>query len=338
VSLAGTAAGAPAFPTSLSDASGVQLPPQTISTVSPDFKTMRTFQNNVQIDRALGADYSVQAGVVYVKGYDLPAVINTNLINPIGQLSNGVPIFGATPSAATRRDPRFNHINEVQSIGSSTYRALTVQLSKRFSRGIQFDLSYAIGKGEDNAPLTSALAVQGDDGVSDPTDLDRDKGPNIMDQRHTFAASIVATPSVTMASDWANTLLNNNQIALMLMFNSGLPQNIRSNRDLNNDGVLADRPIGVSRNPVYLPARYNVDLRYSRYIPFGGSVRAEVLAEFKNLFNTSQTASYGNLRVIATDAMGVATVPIPESPDEFSTVGRTGYESRQFQIGFKFFF
>ena len=50
-------------------------------------------------------------------------------------------------------------------------------------------------------------------------------------------------------------------------------------RGLSPDGILADRPLGVTRNSIYLPARYNVDFRYSRFFPFGGSRRAEVLLE-----------------------------------------------------------
>jgi hypothetical protein len=88
---------------------------------------------------------------------------------------------------------------------------------------------------------------------------------------------------------------------------------------------------------VYLPARYNVDLRYSRLIPVG-RLKGELQAEFKNLFNTRQTSAFNNLRVIAVDAAGAPTVTIPTSADDFPVVGRSGYESRQFQVGFKISF
>ena len=56
---------------------------------------MRTLQNNVQLDRAIGRNYSASVGFVYVKGYHLPVVTNINLINPIGMLADGRPIFTA---------------------------------------------------------------------------------------------------------------------------------------------------------------------------------------------------------------------------------------------------
>jgi hypothetical protein len=42
---------------------------------------------------------------------------------------------------------------------------------------------------------------------------------------------------------------------------SGLPFNIRSNQDLNKDGVSSDRPLNIARNSIYLPNRYNMDVR-----------------------------------------------------------------------------
>jgi len=224
----------------------------------------------------------------------------------------------------------------VQSIGESTYSGLTFQLTRRYSRGYQFDLNYTVAKGEDNAPLTSTLSVQGDDGRSDPSDLDRDTGPNIMDTRHSFSGSFVMKPEYGGQNRVARAILNNNQLGVILMLNSGLPQNIRSNRDLNFDGVLADRPLGVTRNSIYLPARYNADVRYSRFIPFGASRRAEVILELKNLFNNRQTS--GLARIVTTDLAGNPALPIPEDGDSFPIAGRSGYEARQFQVGFKLYF
>jgi hypothetical protein len=273
---------------------------------------------------------------VYVSGANLPVVNNINLINPVGALADGRPIYSTAVSAATRMDPRFNQINTMQSIGESTYSGLTFQLTRRFSRGYQFDLNYTVAKGEDNAPLTSTLSVQGDDGRSDPSNLDVDKGPNIMDTRHSFAGSIVARPEYGGQNRVAHAILNNNQVGVMLLFNSGLPQNIRSNRDLNLDGVLADRPLGVTRNSIYLPARYNIDLRYSRFIPFGGNRRAEVLLELKNLLNNQQTSAIA--RIVTTDTAGNPVSPIPPDGSSFPIAGRSGYEARQLQVGFKFYF
>ena len=49
-----------------------------------------------------------------------------------------------------------------------------------------------------------------------------------------------------------------------IQFASGIPVNLRSNPELNNDGTASDRPVGVPRNSLTLPARKNVDFRATR--------------------------------------------------------------------------
>lgn len=335
VTVGGNAANAPAFPQSLSNLPpGFVLPTQSISAVDPDFQVARTWQNNVQFESALGANYFYSVGYAYAKGDNLPVIRNINLINPTGTLPDGRPIYAAAVNADTRMDPRFNQINVVQSIADSTYNAMMLQFGKRLSGGIQFDFSYTLGKGTDNGPLTSALSVQGDDGLSDPSNLDRDRGPNIMDVRHNFAGSIVAQPTFNLSSGLLSSIVNHNQFGFMIQLNSGLPLNVLANRDLNGDGVLADRPNFIGRNSIYLPARYNVDMRYSRFVPIAKTLRAEVTVEFKNLFNTVQASSVN--RTIQTDLLGNPLTEIPTNGSGFTPTA--GYEQRQFQIGFKLYF
>jgi hypothetical protein len=326
-----TQAGAPAFPAVLSTGAGAV--PNTAWTVDPEFKIARSWQNNVQFEQAIGDRYAVSIGASYVKGYDLPVVTNINLINPIGTLADGLPVFSPTVSAATRVDPRFNVVNSTQSIGESDYKNMTLQFTRRSFNGIGFDLAYTLGKSEDNAPITSALSVQGDAGRIDPTNLDRDLGPNILDQRHTFSGSIVAMPQ--FERDGAlGAILNDNVFGVAIQLASGIPVNLRSNLELNNDGTTSDRPQGAARNSLNLPARKNVDARYSRRFRIQGSMAAEVIAEVKNLFNTVQPSSVN--ATITTNALGVPVAPLPTSGDQLTPTG--GYEQRQFQLGFKFTF
>jgi hypothetical protein len=324
-----TQTGAPAFPNILSSGTGAQ--PSLAWTVDPDLSVARSWQNNVQFEHALSDRYSVGVGASYVRGYDLPVVTNINLQNPIGALPSGIPIFST--SQATRVDPRYNVINATQSIGESTYKNLTLQFTRRNVNGVGFDLAYTLGKSEDNAPITSVLSVQGDAGRVDVTNLDRDLGPNILDQRHAFTGSIVATPRFEREGA-AGALMNDNVFGIMLQFASGIPVNLRSNLELNNDGTGSDRPDGVPRNSLNLPARYNVDFRYSRRIPVGGNRAAEVIAEVKNLFNTVQTS--GVNAAVTTNAQGIPVNPLPTSASDLVPNG--GYEQRQLQIGFRFTF
>ena len=330
ISLQPNQAGAPAFPTVIP--SGVGSPSNTAWTVDPAFEIARMWQNNIQFERGFRDTYSASLGFSYTRGRNLPVVSNINLINSLSALSDGRPVFNTAINSTTRVDPRYNAIFATQALGDSTYRAMTVQLTRRFNKGLQFDLAYSLAKSEDTAPITSTLSVQGDAGRVDPSSLERDRGPNILDQRHTFVGSLVAQPDVKLKNNVANVILNHNQIGLSLQFASGIPVNVRSNRELNNDSVTSDRPVGVPRNSLRLPARYNVDLRYSRVIPIGwNGANAEVIAELKNVFNTEQWA--GVTSTITTDLNGNPAAPIPVSADQFASSG--GYEQRQFQLGFK---
>jgi hypothetical protein len=326
-----TAAGAPAFPNGVAAGVTGTLPPQSPWAVDPNFVAGHTWQNNVQIEHAIRNDFSVSVGFMYATGSSLPVVTDVNLINPVGTLADGRPIYSGTISAATRADPRFNHIFEVQSIGDSTFKGMTIQLNKRFKQGLTFNVQYSLAKGTDNTPLLTQLTVQSETGRSDPTNLNRDIGPNPLDMRHSLNGNIIYTTSSTSSNAAVKTLLTGNEFGVLLQFNSGLPVNILANRDLNVDGTNSDRPLNVARNSLYLANRWNVDLRYTRLIPIVGDVRGEIIAELKNLFNTRQLASINT--TVPVDTAGNPVNPIPTDPYQFVNPG--GYEQRKFQLGFR---
>ena len=299
------------------------------------FKVGRSWQNNVQFERALSDRYSFGIGASYVKGYDLPVVTNINLINPASTLPDGIPVFATAINAGTRVDPRYNVINSSQSIGESTYKNMTLQFTRRAGDGIQFDVAYTLGKSSDTAPTTGILSVQGDVGRSNPEDLEYDRGPNVLDQRHTLSASFVATPRYNGDNAVWRGLLNGTVIGIGALAANGIPINIRATGEINNDGIGSDRPAGVPRNSLTLPARKNVDLRLSRQIPIGRT-KAEIIAEVTNIFNTVQWSGVSNASVAVVAGTGVPVNPLPTSGDQLTPSG--GYEQRQFQLGFKFIF
>ena len=161
---------------------------------------------------------------------------------------------------------------------------------------------YTLAKSEDNAPITSVLSVQGDTGGrSNPASLDTDKGPNILDQRHTFIGSVVAQPQLDVEGV-AGAILNHNLFGIAMQFASGIPVTLRSTGELNNDAIGSDRPVGVTRNSYRLPARYNVDLRYSRLFPIGERMKLEFIAESTNVFNRTNVVGMNSTATV--DAAG----------------------------------
>lgn len=338
VSVAGSAAGAPAFPTSLASVpAGFALPRQSINAVDPNFKTQEAWLSNVQVERALGPNYSVSVGYVNATGKNLPVLIDVNLIPSGTTLADGRLIYSTTVSAQTRVNPTFDHVNMFESIATANYNAFTTTLTKRMQKGFQAQATYTLARGTDNGPLTGTYVVgSGDDRVSDPTNLDRDKGVTPFNQTHTLAISTVYQPIVTGDGIGAY-LANNNQLGIIIQANSGLPFNIRSSRDLNLDGVTNDRPLGIERNSGRLGTVFNVDLRYSRFIPFATSKKGEIFVEAKNLFNRQNIA--GVNRVVTTDIAGVPAVDITNITATGTLgqpfTGTSGYDQRIVQVGFK---
>lgn len=327
--------GAPAFPAVLSAGAGAT--PNTLTTVSRDFQVASNWQNNVQIERQLNNYFAASVGASYSRGYNLPLISNINAINPIGRLADGRPIYSTAVNASTRMDPRYNVINQIESLGESTYKNLTAQLTGRNLHGIQFDFAYTLGKAVDNAPITGVLSVTGDAGRTNPENLDFDKGPNVLDQRHTFTGSIVARPSIDGGNALTRGLVNGTIVGVAMQFANGIPVGLRANPgEINNDGINSDRPAGIARNSLRLPARYNVDLRLSRQVAVGGPRRVEVIAEVKNLFNTVQWSSVTGTAIPVNTATGLPTGTVPTSGDQLIPTG--GYEQRQLQVGFRFVF
>ncbi|MBM3749793.1 MAG: TonB-dependent receptor [Acidimicrobiia bacterium] len=335
VTLSPTAANAPSFPSVLTTASGTQ---STIFAMDPNFVSGRTWQSNLTYERAVGANYSVSIGGIYARGWDMPVINDVNHINPIRTLDDGRGVYSTAVNASTRLDPRFNKVRMVQSVGESWYKAMTLQFGKRWNGSLQFDINYTLAKGVDTAPLGgNILSVQGDAVRSDPANLARDKGPNSLDVRHTLNGSVVALSNWNIANRMWHHILNNNQVSLFLQLNSGLPVQIQGNADLNGDGNGAnDRPLNSTRNSLYLPARYNVDARFSRFFNLGyRNTRLEVQAEFKNLFNTEQISGVQTTYTVNATT-GVPTVALPANGN--ALVPTSGYEQRKFQLGFKLFF
>jgi len=307
--------------------------------MSPDFVSGRTWQSNIAYERALGTNYSGSIGFMYAKGDSMPVIGESNLVGvtPVRYLEDGRGVYSSAVNASTRRDPRYNRVRMVESIGESWYKAMTLQFGKRWNGSLQFDLNYTLAEGLDTAPLGGGtLSVQGDAVRSDPMDLQRDKGPNSLDVRHTFNGSIVALSNFNIANRVLHHIINNNQASLFLQLNSGIPVQIAGNVDLNQDGNGGDRPLFVTRNGLYRPSRINVDARFSRFFKLGyKQTRLEVQAEFKNLFNKEQVNGVQTTYTVNATT-GAPTVTLPANGN--ALVPSSGYEQRKFQLGFKLFF
>jgi hypothetical protein len=270
-----TTPGAPIFPNLLSSPAGTLTKPN-VTTFSPDFKQMRMHQANLQVERALGNDFSVTAGVQYYGGRHIPVLLDVNLGVPVGFLADGRPMF----SNANRLNPSFNQILQLSSIANSVYYGGFLALNKRFTRDFQFTASYTLGWAFNTNDST------GDTGgnVTDSTNLRRDYGLSSSDQRHRFVFAGVWQPHTRQL------LLDGWMIAPNVTVTSPFPVNVVQGTDLNSDGVNNDRPLFRGRNDVSGYGFKEVNLRISRSFRLHERYSVELIGEAENLLNTLNAA------------------------------------------------
>ncbi|MBX7187741.1 MAG: carboxypeptidase regulatory-like domain-containing protein [Vicinamibacteria bacterium] len=326
-----TVPGTPNFPALVSTATP---PKQGLVAIAPDYKTQWALLSNIQIEHALGDDLALSLGYINSVGRNMPVLMDRNLTVTSARLGDGRTVY-----SPTRPNGEFNAIDVVESIGRGLYNAFTVSLNKRMRRGWQLQANYTFAKSTDNAPLPGYVLGSNDDRPSDYANLDFDKGVAPFNQTHTFALSTLLQPRI---SGSLAPIINNNQLAVIVQANSGLPFSIRTNRDLNGDGNASnDRPLGIERNSGRLGNVINVDARYVRTIPLGGRRKLEVFGEGKNIFNRLNVS--GVNRVVATDALGNPTVAIPATliacgSPAITPCATAGYDQRSLQVGAKISF
>lgn len=309
--------------------------------VSPDFKNMYAMHYQAQIEQGLTQNLSVTAGFIHSDGRQLPVYRQVNYLPIPGRfLADGRPVY----SSATRVNPNFNTILEVNSGGNSQYNAFTLQLNKRFSQGYQFSFNYTASKVRDDAPERNLQGVNAAS-QSDPSNRKFDEAYGVADQRHTFSGSFVARPTFDVDNKALRYILNNNQIGFTAFAGSGETFPITTNVDLNGDGIGNDIPVGFERNAGRAPGFWNVDFRFSRFIPITERFKIELVAEATNIFNHNSTITYGTGTTITSTSTsnpfyfdrttGVFTGSRAALYNSFTP---TAQESRQGQLGIKFIF
>jgi hypothetical protein len=284
--IASSSACAPAYPRTITSVSGSCLGIPSITATTPNFRNEYSWNGNLQVQQQLAENDSLTLGYVMTNGRNIPFDRNMNLINPIGYLADGRPVFSTAVNGNTRRYPQFNNIL-LQDVGSnSSYNALLVSYGHRFSHGFSASANYTWGHSIDDAPEVNSYDCDGV--IEDPTDRNRDRGNSCVDRPDAFNFLGVYQPTVHTESGLANHLINGNQLESTWNFMSGQPQNEVANTILNNDTTTSGytRPLFVGRDTLRGPGIYQVDLRYTRSLgTYFDRVQPQLFAESNNLFN-----------------------------------------------------
>lgn len=288
---------APSFPKVLpTSIQGLPAITPDITTVSPDFATLYSANANVSVSRELSSDLAVTATYLFTRGNRLPVYRNINLVPSGLTLADGRPIFGAS-----RVYPGFGNILAAESVGQSIYNGPNLTLNKRFSRGLEAFATYTWSHAIDDAPeqnnIDSSNLV-----LSDPTNRRRDRGNSLTDRRHAFNGNLLYVPTVASESRFVRALVNENMFAVMATIQTGDVFNIGSNQILNGDPSITaglQRPLFVGRNTLRAPLTAEMNIRYTRFFPFGERFRLDVIGEAANVLNRTNVVGLNSVAVAA---------------------------------------
>jgi hypothetical protein len=199
---------------------------------------------------------------------------------------DAAPLFvdGIGPQLV-RIDPTITQNNIYKSVGNSIYHGMTVSLTKRYSKHMQFQTNYTWSKViDDQTDFNSAFAA------FLPTNLRLERAISVFDIRHNFVANGVFT-SPFQAGPGHNPLARafaDITLSPIISLRSGIPFTLRAGRDTNGDThSLYDRPFYASRNTGRGENFYNVNLRLMKqfFMSRDKGWRVEFIAEATNIFN-----------------------------------------------------
>jgi hypothetical protein len=317
---------APGFPTVFTSLpTGFALATQDITTISPDFANLYSYNGNVSVTRELTPSMSLTASYLYTVGNRLPVYRNINLVQGGQFLADGRPVF----TTAARVYPGFANIISAESVGHSTYNGANLTLRRRMARGYEMIATYTWSHAIDDAPEQNNID-SGASFLSDPSNRWRDKGNSLTDKRHVFNMTGVLTPEFKAGNKTANYLLNNNRLSVALVASSGDLFNVGSNKILNGDaseGAAFQRPLYIGRNTVRAQSPFELNARYSRLFPVRERKAFEFLAETTNVTNTLNVTALNTTAQV--DATGAIIVP--------NTNAATGArDQRLIQLGLRF--
>ena len=107
---------------------------------------------------------------------------------------------GVAASAALIPHPLLNSISQTGSGARSNYHAVTVTANRRFSKGLQFQASYAFAKNLSNGSGANPTGFSGETGgsVSDRYNIDLDYGNVAYTRRNRFQSTFLYAPQVNV--------------------------------------------------------------------------------------------------------------------------------------------
>jgi hypothetical protein len=164
------------------------------------------------------------------------------------------------PIDGVRPNPAFGDITQFESTGRSESDRLTIGTRFRMTttaaqQPLMFNVNYTLGREKNFADSATSLP-------SDSLNPDVDWGPSRGDVRHRMQLQANVPMLFGVRGNF------NLNVA------SGVPYNMTTGSDNNDDGVFNDRPFGVGRNALRGDATWGLNLNLSKRFTLGAAPTA----------------------------------------------------------------
>jgi hypothetical protein len=152
--------------------------------VQPDIKTPAVEEWTLKIEQGITADTLFSIAYVGSHGYHLLNTIDVNTVTPTGSADGSID--HPFPTTLVRANNGLSNTRNTLSNANSSYNALQMTVTRRFSRGLQFKGNYSFSKSLD-LHSSSFLANEGIGGATTiliPQNPKADWGPSNFNPRH----------------------------------------------------------------------------------------------------------------------------------------------------------
>lgn len=218
----------------------------TVNAVDPNVRPGTIEQYSISLQTQIARNYLLELGYVGTRGTDLLRLVSVNQAS-LASVSN--PIRGVTTNTVANIQQRVpfqgwtaSGLQQVQSKGSMRYNGLEASLTRRFSNGFQFLVSYTWSKTLDtegaNVDSNSSAAA----GVGNQNDDRARYGQANFSRPHRLIVSYVyELPWKKNAHGWERVLLGNWSLSGVTTFQAGHPLTLVGNNANNAFGITGDR-------------------------------------------------------------------------------------------------